>query len=111
MLERVEKAVNVPPTWMIRLRLYDLGEQFDLIDRSLCVMGGRANNLQSYMSPVCVVSRQPNGREVAPSELADYNVSSILVCFPRGDRMIPPLAVVFGILLLSIVLWLSFRRR
>lgn len=49
-LERIQQTDHMFLAWMIRIRLNDLVQQFDLIDGRLRIVRGRADHLQRDMS-------------------------------------------------------------
>lgn len=84
-----------------RFRLDDAVEQLDLIDGGLSVMGGGADDLQRDVFARGGIPRQPHGREMTPSQLAHYHVTTIVVSFAHRDRVVATLAVILGVFFLS----------
>lgn len=103
-LKRVEEAHDMLAAGMLGLGLDDAVEELDLVDGRLGVVGGGTDDLEGDMLAVLVVAGQPDGGEVAPAELAHNSVLVVLEVFANLDRVVPALAVVFGILLVGGVL-------
>lgn len=96
---------------MVGVGLDDLVEKLNLIDGRLRVVGGGAHHLERDVFAVCVVPRQPDGREVTPAQLAHNRVLAVLELFANLDGVITALAVVFGIFLVGRVLGGVVSRR
>lgn len=103
-LERIEEANDMLSARMIGFRSYDAIEELDLIDGGLGVMSGRADNFQRHMLTAVVVPGKPDCREMAPAQLADDCVLSILELFANLDGVVTALAVILGIFFVGGVL-------
>lgn len=89
------------PTRVRGLRLDDLAEEFDFIDRSLGIVGGGTNDLQCDVFTGGGIPRQPDGGEMAPTQLAHDHIALVVVCFADRDRMVATLAIIFGVFFLG----------
>lgn len=91
-------------TGMVRLRLYNLVEEFDLVDSGLGVVGGGTDDLEGDVFAVRVVAGEPDGGKVTPAELANDGVLAILELLADRNGVVTALAVIFGILLIGSIL-------
>ena len=68
--------------------LHNLREEADLVPRGLPVVRRALLHLQSTVRALQVVSDEPHGTEVAPAQLPEHFVASILEMIPnlRRDR-------------------------
>lgn len=60
-LKRIKQTHDVFATGMVRLGLYNLIEELDLVDGGLGVVGGGTDNLEGDMLAARVVAGQPDG--------------------------------------------------
>jgi len=97
-IERIEQTDYMFPAGVVHVGLNDLVEQFDLVQSSLGVVSSRAHDLESDVLACVVVAREPDGREVAPAQLAYDGVFAIVVFFTDLDRVVAALAVVLRVL-------------
>ena len=109
-VERVEQADDMFPAGVVHVGLNDLVEQFDLVQSSFGVVGGRAHDLESDVLACVVVAREPDSREMAPAQLAHDRVFAIVVFFTNLDGVVAALAVVFRVLLVGRVFGLLVAR-
>ena len=105
-VERVEQADDVGAAGVGLLRIDDLLQQLDLVQGGLGVVGGGAHDLEGDVLAIGVVAGQPDGREVAPAQLAHNGVAAVLVLLADLDGVVAALAVVFAILLVGRVVGL-----
>jgi hypothetical protein len=78
--------------------LADTLEQLDLVQGRLCVVGRTLHHLQGHKLFVRQIPAQPDGRKVAPAELA-HNVVAVVKQVANFDRVVTTFCVIFGILL------------
>lgn len=78
----------------------NLVKQFDLVLGGLGVVGGRAHDLERDVLTGRIDFRQPDGGEVAPTELSYHSVLAIIVLLADLDRMVAAFAIVLEVLLL-----------
>ena len=105
-VERVEQADDVLAAGVGLLGVDDLLQQLDLVEGGLGVVGGGAHDLEGDVLAIGVVAGQPDGREVAPAQLAHNGVAAVLVLLADLDGVVAALAVVFAILLVGRVVGL-----
>ena len=101
MLKGIQQADDMFSSRMAWLGLDDLVEQLDFVDGRFRVVGGRADDLERDMAIRDRVSGQPDGRKMAPAQLADYDIAPVLVGLADAYGVVTACAVILGIFLLS----------
>lgn len=96
-LERVEQADDMSAARMVRVGTVYAVEELDLVYGGLCVVGGRAHDFEGDVFARGGIAGQPDGREMAPAELADDDVPAVVVGLADGDGVVAALAVVLGV--------------
>ena len=96
-VEGIEQADDVLAAGMIYVGLDDLVEQLDLVQGCLGVVCSGSHNLEGNMLARRVVSREPDGGEVAPAQFANHRVFAVVVLLANLDGVVAALAVILGI--------------
>ena len=99
MAEVVEEADDVGTSRMSGVRGNNALEKLDLVKRSLCVAGGRLDDLEGDMAVEALVVCKPDGGKVAPAELADDGVAAVGEGVTDVDGVIAALDIVLPVLL------------
>lgn len=98
-LEGIEQTDDMFPTRVGRVGFDDAAQQFNLIDGGFGVMGGGAHDLEGNVLVGNGIAGQPDSGKVTPAQLANDDITTIVVGLPDGDGMIATLDIILGILL------------
>ena len=102
-MKRVKKAHDVSAARVVLICIDNALKELDLIECGFGVVRGRTDDLKRNMFSGVVVSREPDGGEMAPAEFLNDCISAVVVLLANLYGVVAAFAVVFGVLFVGSV--------